>query len=116
MSQAFAFDVRCRCIQALREIRGIDIRGNANTIPVTHSLNEATEGDVLLWNTRSGDDHGDEIIGFEGQVHMGTHYEPEYILVWGCNWTPCKCGERKVKWDDERLKGVYRPLSTTYAK
>jgi len=103
----FAAPVQCECIRALREIRGINIRGNANTIPVTNPLNEATEGDVLLFDVGRLD-HGAEIIGFKGEVHNGTHIAPEFIIVWEANWKRCQTGIRLVRFDDPKLKGVYR--------
>jgi len=109
MSQAFALPVACECIRALREIKGVNIRGNANTIPVTHSIYQAVEGDVLLTDIGRLD-HGELIVGFEGSVHEGTYTRPEYILTWGCNWRKCECGPRKVLWTDDRTKGIYRPV------
>lgn len=107
----FAAPVQCECIRALREVRGINVRGDAYTIPVTHPLENAVEGDVLLLDMGILD-HGAEIIGFEGDQNMGTYIAPQFILVWTANW-PLKCGVsiERISWNDPRIKGIYRPLA-----
>lgn len=100
----------CRCVQWLRTERGIDIRGDAWTIKPTHSLEMAVEGDVLL--TREGPGHAAEIVGFEGIVAEDNYTRPEYIWLIEANYSRCRVGTRKIRWDDPEIRGIYRPLST----
>lgn len=109
--------VLCECIRYLREIRGVDVRGDAWTIPVTHKLEAATVGDVLLFDTNP--DHGAEIIGTVGEVLKFPYVLPEYFLIAETNWKPCTPDVRLVSFNDPRLKGVYRPIgssNTNYAQ
>lgn len=93
----------------------MDVRGDAYTIPVTHILKNAEIGDVLLFDFVPGnrDDHGMEILAFEGSQVYDGYLAPQYIVVWTANW-PIKCGVsvERIAWNDTRIKGVFRPLST----
>jgi hypothetical protein len=108
---ALAAPVTCECVRWLREERGIAIRGNAWTIKPTHSIKMATEGDVLL--TTEGRGHAAEIVGFEGEVNMGTYIRPAYIKVLEANYSRCKVGTRKIAWDSPEIRGIYKALSPT---
>lgn len=109
-SFSYAAPVACECVRYLREIRGIPIRGNAWAIEPTHSLEMAVEGDVLL--TREGPGHAAEIVGFEGIVAEDNYTRPEYIWLIEANYSRCRVGTRKIRWDDPEIRGIYRPLST----
>jgi hypothetical protein len=111
---ALAAPVQCECVRALRELRGVNIRGDAWTIGVNKPLRNANVGDVLLFDYGGkGKDHGALIIGFEGETaSFQGAVGPRYIRIWECNYDRCKCGERLIRWDEPELKGVFSPLST----
>ena len=96
----------------LRVVRGIEIHGDAWRIAPTHPISRSTEGDVILFDYGGvGKDHGAEIISFEGLVKEGDFTHPAYIKVLEANYNRGKVGTRLVPWDDETIKGVYRPGS-----
>lgn len=104
-SYAAAAPVACRCVQWLREVRGIEIKGDAWTIPA-ESLKMADVGHVLL--TTEGPGHAAEIIGFRGEVQESGYIHPEYIEVIESNYTRCKVGTRLIPWNSPVIRGVYR--------
>lgn len=86
------------------------MRGDAHTVPVTHLIQDSVIGDVLLMKMGPLG-HAAEIVGFEGSMYYHGFLAPEYIVVWTANW-PIKCGATvtKVRFDDSRIRGVYRPV------
>ena len=108
----WAAPIQCECIRALREIRGVNIRGDAWTILPTHSREAADIGDVILFDM-GWQDHGAQIIGFEGLQTYDGYTAPETIIVWTANW-PKKCAVsvERIDWLDPRIKGIYKPVST----
>ncbi len=106
-SLASALDTRCFCVMWLRLERGIQIKGDAWTITPTHSLRMASEGDVLL--TAEGPGHAAEIVGFEGEIDMGTYISPAYIRVLESNYSRCKVTFRLIPWNSPEIRGIYRP-------
>ena len=102
---SFALDARCFCVLWLREVRGIDIRGDAWTLKPSKPLKMATEGDVLL--TTEGPGHAAEIIGFEGLIRVGDFTHPAFIRVIEANYSRCKVGTRLIPWNSPEIKGIY---------
>ena len=115
INHANAAPVTCECIRWLREVRGVDIRGDAWTLSPTKPLKNADIGDALLFDYGGkGKDHGAQIISFEGPlIDRGDYLAPEYINIIEANYNRCKVSYRKVRWDDTSIKGIYRKLPTT---
>lgn len=112
--RALAAPVQCECVRYLREVVGIDVRGDAWTIVPNVRRENLVEGDVLLFDYGGkGKDHAAVIVSFEGEVDLGYATAPEFIYIFETNYKKCTPGYRKVRWDDPSIKGGLRPLSTT---
>ena len=107
---AMAAPVNCECVRYLREVHGINIRGDA----VKHRPNLPFEnldvGDVLLMRIGKTA-HDALIVGFEEQVEWRGMIAPRYIWITDTNAVkPCTPSTRKIQIDDEDIVGIYRPL------
>jgi hypothetical protein len=92
----------------------VPIKGDAWTHKPDKPLSEATEGDVLLFDYGGvGKDHVALITGFQGSVHEGSYYRPEYIEIIEANYTRCKVTTRRIDWNDPDIKGI---LSTSVTR
>lgn len=104
----YALSVEYECIRWLREVRGINIRGDAWTIVPNLPLKNADIGQVLLFDYGGvGKDHGAEIVSFEGQMLYDGYIAPRYINVIEANYEPGKVTQRRILWTDPRIKGVF---------
>lgn len=81
------------------------MRGNAWDIVPTHALQNVDVGDVLL--TYEGPGHAAEVTGFEGEMLYQGYIAPQFIWVIE-NWNGV-VRNRKIAWDSEIIRGVYRP-------
>lgn len=94
-----AFDpLLCRCVQWLRERRGINIRGDAWTIEGNVKLADAQIGDVILLDY-SGLAHAALITGWSGKG----------AIVEEANFKRCQRTVREVDLGSEHIRGIYRP-------
>lgn len=87
----------------------VNIRGDAETISANTPRLNIEEGDVLL----IGKNHAALVIGFEGEQILEAEgaIGPEYIWITDSNYVgSCKPSTRKIAWDDDHIRGVYRPI------
>lgn len=106
-----AAPVQCECIRWLRQVRGIDIKGNAWEIWPNTAPRNAEIGDVVLFDYGGvGKDHGAEITGFRGEMLLDGYVVPRYIDIIETNYKSCTPGIRTIEWTDIHIKGVFRPL------
>lgn len=104
----FALAVKCQCVLALRELKGVYIRGDAVTLKPNVPLNAAIKGDVLL--LRYGKvSHAALITDI---IDVVPHEPPYDRVVTGFvideyNYIPCAESVRTIGL--ENVVGVYRP-------
>jgi len=103
--------VECECIRYLREVRGLNVRGDAYTLVPNRNLANAEIRDVLLFDI-GREDHGAEILGFEGEQLLNGIVVPRFIRIIESNFKRCKVTVRTVEWTDPSIKGVLSPQST----
>jgi len=105
-SIGYAAPRNCECIRYIREVHGVNIRGNAWTIQGNINPLNMDYGDVVL----IGRDHGALIIGSEGEQWYGNVIVPEYIWIADTNYVrPCTPSVRKIAWNNPAIRGVYSP-------
>lgn len=86
------------CVTYLREVRGLNVRGDAYTIQPNTPLRYARRGDIIL--LEYGDvSHASEIIGF-------INGEPVVIEA---NFKRGQVTQRLLTLSKERVRGIYRP-------
>jgi hypothetical protein len=88
------------CVRYLREVWGINIKGNANTIVANRPMSDVTLGDVIIFKYPSGVHHVALIIGYSdagGWLVVETNYEPG------------KETRRNVPTFDPAILGFYHP-------
>lgn len=106
---AFAAPIECECVRWLREVRDINVRGDAYTISPSISREMASVRDVVLFDI-GNIDHAAEITGFEGAMILGNFIVPRYIHIIEANYKTCQVTTRKIEWTDTSIKGIYHPL------
>jgi len=87
-------DVKCFCVTYLREVLGVNIRGDAHTIPAN---SKPIKGGVVLLNTSDGSGHAALIVDFT----------PEGYRVKESNWKKCQPGTRVIPYNDPLIRGFY---------
>lgn len=108
-SLASAAPVQCECVRYLREIMGVQIKGDAWTIKPNIPSVELKEGDVLLFDYGGKDkDHAGVILSFILKHIGGGVYIRKSIVIAETNYHKCEEGTRVVDWDDPAIKGGYR--------
>ena len=108
---AFAAPVKCECVRYLREIHGINIRGDAWTQRPNIYQGKMQEGDVVI--LRYGKVwHVALVAGFgETEVNPNnpTTKVPKLRII-ETNFVPCTPTAREISWFDEHIVGIYRPM------
>lgn len=98
-----AAPVQCECVRYLREVMGVQIKGDAWTIRPNAETRFARAGDVLL--TNEGPGHAALITGF---------FEPVEGDIWAkvteTNFSRCKPTTRMIRLSDKEVRGLYRPV------
>ena len=103
--QAYALPNTCECVRYIREVHGVNIKGNASTLSPNISMCNVDVGDVLL--LRYGKvSHAALVIGFEWEEGRQT---PTHFWIVEGNYKRCQVTSRKVKWEDENIRGIYSP-------
>lgn len=100
------------CVLYLREVRGIEVYGDAINLQPNLPSENLDVGDVLV--LRYGKvGHVAEIIGYEGEqkltVNGRTVLVPETLTILEANFKAGQVTVRTLAWDDTHIKGVYRP-------
>lgn len=98
---------QCECVLYLRQVLGVNIHGNANTIVANLPSMYVLPGDVLLFHYEYVDHVA--LITAIHTVNGQTVYD-----VSESNFHHCTPDTRAVYADDPAIRGVYRPpqLST----
>lgn len=102
---AFAQSVECQCVLYLREIMGVNIHGNADTINPNVPDNYVNTGDVILFDYP----HGYHVAAVQKVWMTG---ETTYIQIAESNFHTCTPDVRTILMTDPAVRGVFRPLST----
>lgn len=94
--------VLCSCVLYLRTALGVDVHGDAWTIPSNTPKKYARVGDVVLL---------DYNIGHAAVITAVT--EPAenkiYLTIAESNFHSCKPDTRVIALADEHIRGIYRP-------
>ena len=102
--------VQCECVRALREIRGVNIRGAAWLQQPNTPLIEVQIGDVVIQKIGKVS-HVSLVIAVdtEGAMYRGRNVAlPTSLSVWECNYSSCKCGTRTIPIFDKTIRGILR--------
>ena len=111
-TQAWAAPVACECVRALRELAGVNVRGDANTLVPNTTFPDIQPGDVLI--LRYGK-------VYHAALAIATQKSLEYIddesfynkavavTIQEWNYKPCKGTVRQIVASDSHIVGVYRP-------
>jgi len=89
----------------LREVQGVNIKGDAWTLRPNISRWNVDIGDVLLLKYGKVH-HASLVIGFEWEEGRQT---PTHFWVVEANYDRCKVSSRKIEWEDPAIKGIYHP-------
>ncbi len=109
----FAAPLECECVRALRELRGVDVRGNADTLNPNTTLADVQTGDVLLM--RYGSVYHAALVTSvysEGKaLEDGSyHTRPVRITIWEANYSSCKIITRVLSIEDSHIRGILRTV------
>lgn len=110
---AAAASVNCSCVLFLREVLGVDIHGNADTINANEPINQIEPGDVLLFSYAK-EDHV-AVITDVIQAHYPSRPEV-YVTIQEANFHHCKEDTRTIPLSDAAIRGLYRPAFSTESK
>ena len=106
---AFAAPVQCFCVQYLREVHGVNIRGDAWTQKANIPFKNMDVGDVLLMKIGRSY-HVALILAFEERVIWKGMIAPRYVVIADSNAVkPCTPSVRRLQIDDTDILGVYHP-------
>lgn len=105
MAQNSLSDVRCLCVGYLRQVLGINVRGDANTIQPNASIATVVEGDVLLFYYPTTRVHHAAVV---------THVKDGYLTISESNYRACTPTTRTIHYLDPTIKGIYRPVVPTF--
>lgn len=100
---AHADSVSCYCVLALRELQGIDIRGDAWTQRPNVETQYVRPGDVLLMRYPKSDH-----VALVLDVTEPTR-DHLYVSIVEYNYHHCQKSYRTLSLDDESIRGVLRP-------
>ena|SRR3990167_7865669 len=103
--QVFALPDTCFCVQYLREVHGVNIKGDAWTLKPNISRWNVDVGDVLLLQYGKVS-HAALVIGFEWEEGRQT---PTYYWIVEANWKRCQVTSRRIAWESSEVRGIYNP-------
>ena len=104
-----AANVNCECVRYLREVHGVNIRGDAWTQKANIPFENMDVGDVLLMKIGRSY-HVVVILAFEERVIWKGMIAPRYIVIADSNAVePCTPSVRRIQIDDPDILGVYHP-------
>lgn len=94
----------CECVLFLRQVLGVDIHGNADTIDANTPINQIKEGDVLLFSYEKVDH-----VALVVDVIQARPERPEiYVTIEESNFHHCKQDTRTIPLSDPAIRGLYR--------
>lgn len=100
-----ADSVSCYCVLYLREVLGVDIHGNANTIRGNVPMNQIKEGDVLLFSYDKAD-HVAEVLDV---IQANAERPQVYVTIRESNFHRCVPDTRTISLNDPNIRGLFRP-------
>jgi len=103
--QVFALPNTCECVRYLREVHGVNIKGDAWSLKPNLSRWNVDVGDVLLLQYGKVS-HAALIIGFEWEEGRQT---PTHFWIVEGNYKRCQVTSRKIKWEDGHIRGIFSP-------
>jgi len=92
-----SIDVKCYCVTWLRQIIGVNIKGDADTIIPNVDRKDVWHGDIILFK-------------YSNAYHAAQIKEmrPDGYLVQEANKERCKVTERLILYEDSAIRGFYR--------
>lgn len=106
-----AAPLQCECVRAIREIKGVNIRGDAWTLKPNTPLYDIHVGDVVLMKYGKVS-HAAYVTAVETKgdaMDDGSYYtRPIAISLWEANYSDCKITTRVLSISDEHIRGILR--------
>lgn len=105
--------VACECVRWLREVQGVNVRGDAVTLRPNEPIQDVVEGDVLL--TQYGNvSHASVVVDVHRAATVFLDEENFYtkvvsVTVKESNYITCTPSTRIIVANDKHIKGVLRP-------
>lgn len=101
-----ASSAQCECVRWIREVKGVNIHGDAYTIKPNISLDAVKEGDVVLFDIGKAD-HAAYVLEAMVERIEGVEH-PVALLIQEANYQRCKVTTRLIAIDNPTIKGIYR--------
>lgn len=101
-SFSYALPTDCYCVLWLRQVKGVDVHGDAWTIQPNQPTKFARVGDVLLMDYDVG--HAALITSISEPSE-----DKIYLTITEANFHRCSVDTRVVALSDDHIRGIYRP-------
>lgn len=106
---AFASPVTCYCVLYLREVLGINVKGNADQIQPNVPIQDVHVGDVVLL-TYGSVGHAALVTSVQDEVSLYNQRKITGFTIQESNFYHCQPSMRTIGMSN--VRGIYRPLYT----